>query len=96
MCCESNETSELTRENMNGKIINKFASSPFLIPALMKKARDTAQIFTSMIIRRKMKNFPAFIWKPKTNKRQIVYTVLRQVHKCMCKVYFSSYTLPTL
>jgi hypothetical protein len=47
------------REKMRGKMINRFASSPFLTPALMKNARDTAQILISITIRRKMKNFAA-------------------------------------
>ena len=41
---------ELTRDIMKGRVINAFASSTFLTPALMKNARDTAAIFTSITI----------------------------------------------
>ena len=49
---------------MKGRMMSRLAISPFLTPALMKNAMDTALTFTNVRINQKMKNLSAFTCKP--------------------------------
>ena len=55
---------QLTNEKMKGKIINRLATSPFLTPALIKNAIDTAHMLTNISINQKIKNLSASTCKP--------------------------------